>query len=287
MKYYRQQAGFRTFCYLKTSLPVLLILIFLYNGKVIAQVNNFLPVRSWGVSADIFFNHTSVTDKKNSSLTFTGSAPGLSTFIKYRHVNAEHEVSVFYLPNSGLKTNVTPATKLTQAIFNLEYANYYTVYNSGSGLLKCKAGGAIQFLNATRLFDAFINSNYSFETALSLGGLFEAQYSPEGNLSGFTISNRITLPFVFSFSQPTFSGNSQSDLDAKNSTAVKKLFSDNRLIFLPDFFRIRNSLALGKKLGNNHNVSIMYTWEYYKIQSSRNVILSNHQLGILYSYKFQ
>lgn len=254
--------------------------------KLSCQNNYNEEKKRWSLSARPLLNSCSVKDKNFSSLTYRGARPGALVGVHFTGKNTEHEIAILYISTGNISTNTSPQATLNTAMFNMDYANIYRLYVSPNNLFNCKAGAGIQFLNNTRKFNEYINHNFSFETAISLGVVVQLQYALGKNNNSIRLINRVTLPFLFIFSQPTFSGNSVQDLEVESGSAFKKISTNNTTSSLSKFFRLKNQFAINKNLGNNHSISITYNWEYYKIKTTRSVIASNNLAGIQYSYKF-
>jgi hypothetical protein len=260
----------------------ILCFFFMMKIQVSGQIDSGKRARDWFLSVDVMLNRTALIDKKFSSVPFSGTSPAISSSIKCEGPTAEHEITILYIFNSKLKTNTSLQSKPEQTGVNLDYINLYPLYKSGNHQLKCKAGGGIQFLHTERVFKDYINNNRSFEIAVSAGAIIQAEYNLPDKFKGFYLINRITIPFLFFYSQPAYSGN---DEELNNRSALNIFFKKNNFAAIPQLLRFKNSFAIEKKIDDRRFVAVTYNWDYYNIRTLRKVLISGHQAGVLFRYK--
>ena len=238
----------------------------------------------WTLSGNMLLNKSIVKDEKFSALSFAGTSLGAAMSVNCRLKHADHTLTVFFT-KGDLQTMVPPAAKLSQSIFNVDYCNSYLIYQSHNYLLAFRAGGSILFFSNKRDFTNFINLRYSSETAASLGALFEIGYRFSENIQSISIKNRTLIPFITYYGQQAYGSNFGQAPESAVSNSSGRIFENGKFARLSNFFRLKNYLAIEKKIGSRHCVSIAYTWDFYQIKSLLKVTEVNHQLGLIYSYR--
>ena len=252
---------------------IYLCLILITRQDACAQESGDNDPQKWTLNAGILFNKTRVIDKTFSSIPYSGNNWGASLSIKLQKKRSFHELQGYYT-KGALQAVSSSADKLSQTYVNADYAWLYRVGSNSHSLFTFKTGAGINVLYAKREYSHFINNNESFEFVTSLSGIFEASYFFRNKFEGFSISNRICLPFVSFITQPEFGSEDTPGSFGKNSQVTA--FSS--------FLRLLNFLSLEKKLSNRQKLSFSYTWDYYQILRAREVKQVTHKLGLTYSF---
>ena len=253
---------------------IYLCLILIITGQeTCAQGTPDPDPQKWTLSAGVLFSKHRVVDKTFSSIPYSGNNWGGYLSVKLRKKRSLHEIRGFYA--KGVLQAASPSTdELSQTYMNADYAWLYKLGgDDGHSLFAFKAGAGIDVLYTKREYTRFINNNESFEFAASLSGIFEASYFFNNKSQGFSISNRVCLPFLSFITQPIFGGEDSQDSDKNSEVTAFSLF-----------FRFINSLSLEKKLSDRQKLSLFYTWDYYQIRRAREVKQAAHQLGLTYSF---
>ncbi|MEO6230474.1 MAG: hypothetical protein ABJB11_12975 [Ferruginibacter sp.] len=252
--------------------------------SAISQVANVSDENNLQLSVSPSINHQAVKDEKFSSVIYAGNIVGGAASLLFKKRNVSHEIKGLLISGTLAATDFVNE-KLNQKVVNIDYTNLFLINSSATGPLELKLGGALQFQHNKRDFYNFINTNQSFETCLSLGAAVELDYSFQGNLSGVTIKNRITVPFLFSYVNSGYPDNSGTGSTAGKS-GTGNFFSNNRIATIPKITRIRNNFEVEKMLSGQHFVALTYGWDYTKIGNTQRVIQAIHEIGILYRYIF-
>ena len=258
--------------------------IFILKFSAISQVASVKDESNLQVSVSPLINHQAVKDEKFSSVIYTGSSLGGTASLAFKKRNTSHELKGLFISGTLSATDFANE-KLKQKVINIDYTNLYLVNNLANGPFEFKLGGGLQFQHNKRDFLNFINTSQSFETYLSLGAVIELDYSFHGNLSGVTLKNRITVPFLFSYVKSNYLDNSGTGNGARKSGA-SNFFSNNQLATVPEIVRIRNNVEIEKLLSSQHFVALTYGWDYTRIGDTQRVIQPIHEIGILYRYIF-
>ncbi len=261
-------------------------LLFLANGKVICQAAPSAGENTWYIALSPCVNKSIVIDTKFSDIPFSGITPGIGGFVRYKRRLAEHELLIFYSLGDN-EAKVEPQYNLNQTILNIDYSNLYSIHSSTNNLFECKVGGIVQVFYANRVYKGFINQNHSFESALSLGGNIKMIYKFAGKLSGFAITNRVTVPFIFGYSTPDDLNSSSDSPESKNNSDMDHLFTYTKLGGIGRLVKIKNFTTIERTLNQKFLLALTYNWDYYKIETGNTVIVANHQLGISCRYKFK
>jgi hypothetical protein len=284
MRYYKYNTGkYKTYYNILFFLK-LFLLFTLLNNKSFGQQQAKKNAKEWLLGISVPANRHVVTDKKFSALSFSGMNAGAAITIKYKHGNTEHDVTACYA-KGNLSTNGLSKSTVTQSILNIDYANLYPVYTAKNNLLKLKLGAGLQFMDNKRVFKEFINLNRSFETVLSIGPIFQIAYNLTGILTGFSISNRFTIPLAGIMLQPAYAANFAEGQELNKNPGIGTFFKTAEAISLNKFFCVKNSLVIEKTFNGKHTIGVKYNWAYYKINTNRVTLQANHQLGIAYQYK--
>ncbi len=258
--------------------------IFILKFSAISQVATVNDEKNLQVSLSPLMNRQAVKDEKFSSLIYRGYSFGGTGSLAFKKKNVSHELMGLFI-SGALSTTGFANEKLKQKVLNIEYANLYLVNKLANGPFKFRLGGGLQFQHSKRFFLNFINTSQSFETSLSLGAVIELDYSFHGNLSGVTLKNRITVPFLFSYVKSDYLHNSGTDNGTRKS-GTSNFFSNNQLATVPEVIRIRNNVEIEKLLSSQNFVALTYGWDYTKIGDTHRVIQATHQIGIVYRYIF-
>jgi hypothetical protein len=284
MNYFKHKTGYYKARYCLLFFFKLVCLFLLLNNKCFSQRKPEKKINEWLLSVNLLANRPTVTDKKFSTLLFSGINAGAAIAIKYKRGTAEHNITACYA-KGNLRTNSLSKAIANQSILDIDYANLYPVYTSKNNLLKVKLGPGLQFMYTKRAYKEFINLNQSFETVLSIGPVVQTAYNFRGVLTGFSISNRFAVPLAGIISQPAYAANVAEGQEANKTQGISSFFKTGQRASLNKFFAIKNSLVIEKTFNGKHTIGVKYNWMYYKINTNRIVLQANHQLGIGYQYK--
>lgn len=240
---------------------------------------------NWLLKVGVGLNRQSVSDKNFTTLLYSGQSVGYSGGLKYEADNSFHELEVFY--TTGTRTiKAFPEKRLRSGYFNLDYANLYRIGILENQSLACKIGGAMNVLYAKRQFNNFINNNAAFEFAASLSAALEGTYKFGNDPAGFSITNRLTVPFVSLVSQPSFGSNNAAGCVSQNDNAFGNILKGNRIVGFSSFLRFKNYFCIEKAITDNGKLSLNYTWDIYRLNGLRQVTQATHRLDFKYSFIF-
>jgi len=240
---------------------------------------------NWFLKVGVGLNRQSMSDKNFTTLLYTGQSAGYYASLKYETNNSFHELELFY--TTGIKTmKVLPEAHLRAGYFNLAYTNLYRIGALENHSLACKIGGALDMLYAKRKFNNFINNNVAFEFAASLSAAVEGTYKFGNGLAGFSITDRLTVPFGTLLAQPSFGSNNAAGSVLQNGNSIGDIFKENRIAGFSSFLRFKNYCSLEKAISDNGKLSLNYTWDFYRLNGLRQVMQASHRLELMYSFIF-
>jgi hypothetical protein len=262
-----------------------LLLLFAMNSILKAQETQNQSNKNWRLSIGVFLNSDNVNDKNFSSLKFSGNTLGYFSSIKYQKEKISHEMQ-FYYTKGILSTKIYPFDKLSQAYFNADYINLYSIFSSNDGSVTFRGGGGINILYAERNYENLINNNFSYEFAASLSGVMEVSYFFGNKQSGFSVTDRLCVPLVSSAVQPSFGSDNVLGYINQNNFSLKDNINNSHVVFFSSFIRLVNNIKLEKNISANQKISLNYCWDYYRLNTYRQVIQSNSRLGLIYCLLF-
>lgn len=233
----------------------------------------------WRLSAGVLLDRSAVIDEKFSAASYSAIIPGGMIDIRHKSARAMHDVAVVF-STGKLGSSAAPSYTTAQSALTVDYSVLYRIAKSSNGMFACRVGGGLQFSYNERSFNDFVNSTPSFETLASMGPVADFSY----RVTGFTLSDRITLPVLFSFSQSPYTSLPGTG-SSGNKSGVGYFFDSNRWVLAPELFRIKNSFVMTREINDKQSVSVSYNWQFYKIKGRQAVLQANHQLAVLYSYK--
>lgn len=238
---------------------------------------------SWVITVGAGASKFSVLDKKFSSVPYSGFGWKTVACVQYERGKAFHELAAGY-SNGYLKTDIKPMNDLDQIYFDAGYLNLYDLSRSGEKRFTCKAGGSIHFLYAQRTYNNFINNNISFEFAASLSGVLQVSYAFRNRFAGFSISDRLMVPFISSIVQPAFDAKELPGGINNSGSGGSGFFHSNYIASFPSFTRVKNYLRLDKIFSSRHKISFAYIWDYYQFLRQREVLQASHNFGLTYTF---
>jgi hypothetical protein len=259
------------------------LLIFLLTGiEAVSQPLFKPPAKQWSVTLGGLLNHLSATEEKFSRRPFHAFMPGLVISAKYHRYTTQHELAGSYTKGIS-KAGISPNQKLNISVLTIDYSNLYRIHQSSSGRLLSNIGGSLQWLQTERSFRGFVNSGRSYEVAASLGVVNEWIYSFPQVWQGLNISNRISIPFLFLFSQSPYTANNFSEEESK----LNNFIQDNEITSVKKIFRLKNCLSVTGNLNDRQSLTLSYSFDCYKISAPRKVMQVSHQLIFSYTYILQ
>lgn len=227
----------------------------------------------WRLSAKLIASNQQVTDKYFSAVPFSGIHYGVAASAQFTKNNNLHEWETGFSTGS-IETHTNPAASGKQSLFAFNYYNLYKVSPGNTSPWTIRAGGSINVLYAKRSYDDFINNNTSGEFAASLSAAAEATVDFGEALPGLSLSDQLTVPFVSALAQPAFG----------EKLSGGSVFSNMQAGSFSSFLRIKNKLALDKKITDNQSISLSYIWDYYRFTTDRRVYQAGHKLALQYSF---
>ena len=240
---------------------------------------------NWLLKVGVGFNRQSVSDKNFTTISYSGQNVGYSGGLKYETNNSFHELELFYTTGTKIM-KALPEERLRAGYFNIDYTNLYRIGDLENHSLACKIGGALDMLYAKRKFNNFINNNVAFEFAASLSAAIEGTYKFGNGLAGFSITDRLKVPFVSLVSQPSFGSNNAAGSVSQNDNSFGDILKDNRIAGFSSFLRFKNYCSLEKTITDNGKLSLNYTWDFYRLNGLRKVMQATHRLEFMYSFIF-
>ncbi len=266
---------------MKSKLLVILILLWT-SCRVIAQQSHAGREAQWDFAIGAGAGRAVVADKKFSALSFTGVTISGNASVSYQRNKLSHQLDFSYA--SGTLQTGKKESSLQHNYFNADYINLYKLSDGNENKFVYKAGVCVNMLYAGRSFAGFINNKTSFDFATSIGAAASVQYFPGDPTTGFSITDRLLIPVVSAIVQPAFgSDNASGSLD-KTGFSTGDIFSHGRIESFNSFVRIKNVLAIEKRLAGKNSIVLNYYWEYYHITGNREVLQANHM--VLLSYFF-
>jgi len=210
-------------------------------------------------------------------MPYSAILPGAGLSAKYEGAHSTHELSLSWL-GGALITSAQPKYSLDQQYFNADYTWLYKIGAHGDAWTG-GAGGALQVLYDTRTYTDIINNNASFDFAASLGPAGSLSYSFNNGLTGWSLTDQLSMPVITWLVQPPY---------GEESTAVSLTGSGNRqqIAGFSSFLRIKNTISLDRQLSSKGMLSLAYTWDYYRIDANRQVRQAGHHLGLIYHLTF-
>ena len=241
-------------------------------------------LNKWNVSFQGLASRNSVVDNNFSSLPYSGNQLGASSIISYKKRRALHDLEMSF--SKGILKNQFQY-QLTQMNFYINYSNLYKLGAlANKSALKVYGGGSLNFLYSSRKYQAFVNNNEAFESATSLSASIKVILAPKSKPSMFSLSNLLSVPFISAVQQPAFGSEKLSRNISEDPSKRSSIFESQKILSIADFFRIKNSISLGKNLNPKNNISLNYSIDYYHIKSQRGVEQFRHTFGLSYSYLF-
>jgi hypothetical protein len=248
-----------------------IIILLLAGSKVFAQNEAGRPQPTWLLGIKAMAGSTRIMDNSFSAPPYTGTSFGASCAIKYNKEKLLHELELGYT-GGNLQTNSTPAFELDETYFTLDYVQLHDLRPAATAAsFIYRAGGSINVLYAQRKYNRFINRDNTSELAASVSGALEITWLLTNTLTGFSMTGRVQAPLASWVRQPVF-GNEH--IPGHN----------NRLLSFNNFFRLKSTLILEKKLSGRSRLSLGYTWDYYQVHSSWQVKQARHQAACMYSF---
>ena len=269
----------------KIAIAALLLLLTCVKEKGFSQAIADPVTKSWSVSINPGICNSNVTDNYFSKLPYKGITASIIAAVKHTRALTEHDLILFYT-KGDLQTDSKPRFKLNQTILNIDYSILYSINTSEDQRFKLKAGVAGQLFFGDRVYHEFINQNNSFENAISLGGTIKLVYELPGIFSDFSLSNQLMIPVAFAYSQPSSANSAAEGRKSKTNSGFNNFFQFNKFATIPDIFRIKNYLAIERKLNSKNTIALSYFWDCYSVRTGNKVVQANHQLGVLYRYTF-
>lgn len=259
----------------KTVIGMLYFVFTFNNGWAQLQSENS---GKWVFGLGFTFNQSSVIDKSFSSLAYSGNGLGINSLISYKEKYFEQELGFGYSTN--LSTNAYK-NNLNETYLYLNYSGLFGLSNPAKTEFKILTGPSLSFIYDARKYEGFVNNNNTFEFASSLGATIEARIGINKLFKGFSINNRLTMPFVSFVEQPAY-GMEGFFFNSNNQGAAVK--NENGIVGPQKFFRISNTLSMHKKLAQHHKIILAYTADFYNIKTVREVKRNNNSLSLLYCY---
>jgi hypothetical protein len=261
------------------------IMLSVFCESLCAQTAQREDVNSLVFKIGTGINISTAVDKNFSSLSFNGKSIGYLTSLKYVHDKFYNELE-FYFANGRKSTEIKPAETLEATCFNADYSALYKISSSINKACTYKIGGGADIMYAKRVFNNFINNNASFEFAASFSAVAEFVYFFDNNSSGFSVHDRISVPVVSIISQSSFGSNTTDGNTNENGNSFKDIISAGNIAGFSSFFRIKNCTSLEKIVSNTGKLSLCYTWDFYRLHNTKQVMQANHRIELIYSYIF-
>ncbi|MBI3883256.1 MAG: hypothetical protein HY305_03330 [Sphingobacteriales bacterium] len=227
-------------------------------------------------------NNFYVIDKNFSSLPYSGIGWGIVGGIQRQQKKLYQQLS-FQYATGNLHTSIQPKYYTSQMYVALDYMQLYKLGISRDSALEYKAGAGLNAFLTQRNYGGLGSNSFSYDFALSLSAACEIDYHFKNKLHGFSISNRIIVPFVSSIVQPAYGSDDLPGYLPQNNSSVKGLIKSNHIVSFPSFFRIKNSFTLKKKVTEKESLALSYNWDYYQMTTDREVKQANHQLLLTYT----
>ncbi len=261
--------------------PPISLIIFLSIVNSIclrAQENGY----KWKIIAGVLLSENAIIDKNFSLVPFSGQIPGAGISVIYSGKKSLQELKLHFLSGKLNAGNTKNTSKESYLTIKYSYLFGLTQHNSG---FKIFIGPSLNAGFAGRTFSGFLNNNISYENFISLSGDFHFGYDFGGALSGFYLANEFSLPAFSSVEQPSF-GSQLSIGEVKYDSKLRS-FILNRIFLSPaKFLNLKNAISLGRRFGENNQMSISYVMEYYNLKTNRKVIQSWNGLELSYGYRF-
>lgn len=248
----------------------LLVLFFLIAGiHVTAQETG-----NWQITARLFAANTTVKDQVFTQLNYKGWSLGGGLALRFEKGMSLHEWEVAYSKGTLEKGNDEAQQTYVTGVYTYLHAL------NDAGNVQLMAGGSLDILYARRNYDGFINYNVSNELITSLGAAGAVSLS-FGN--GFSVSNRLQIPFASMVMQPSIY---DENPPGKTGSGLGDFLKSSRFATFGKFLRFKNNLILEKEIGVGQSLSFAYSWDYYKVRDKPGIQQANHQLGFIYRYTF-
>lgn len=237
------------------------------------------------LSVQGLYNNATIRNTAFSALPYNSSLPGASFTGTLNRNRLLHEFTILYA--SGTSKKKKQATgKINQHVFNADYCLLFPVSGSIQKKLILKAGAKLQLMHTCTELTDFINNNEAFETAFSAGAAFTAAYNPAGKLKKFFATGSFSVPVIISYAQQPYSGSYTAGNGLNGKSEMSAFFSDNVIVFIPDFFRLKSSFKAGWRITPKHAAGFAFSWDYYKISSAKPVSQLSSLTGIFYTCQF-
>ena len=260
-----------------------LFLFFLVCNNLDAQKNNAaVDAGNWRLGIHAAIAREVVVDNNFSAIPYNGTGPGGAAFIQHTKGLVTQQL-LAYCAAGTLTNNLNKVATSKYTYLNVSYNRLYLL-SPAENLLTLKVGGAVDVLYNNRKYAGFVNNNKSFEFAASLAGLLEVNYFFENTLAGFSITDRISIPIVSSIMQPAYGSQNPSGSIGQDGGSAKTFLNSNRIASFPSFLRLTNCISLQKVIASGQILSLGYTWDYYRLNTNRQVKQANQRLAITYSF---
>lgn len=247
-----------------------LLTAFVPGIRAFAQQGDMSGGRSWKFEAAPGISRITVNDAYFGAVSYKDHALNAALIVSTEGDRAYHGLELSF--NSGTLNATEGNSLVRQRRFDASYTYLYKTEERASGF-RLRPGAALNALYVRRDFDNFINNNQSFDFVASVSLAMDAMYlfSPQ---NGWSLSDRFYLPVLSLVDQTAFGTESTS---IGVDPAIKSFSS---------FFRIMNRLEIQKQVSGQHAVSLGYGWDFYRINSLREVRQATHTLALKYSLTF-
>ncbi|MBC8035058.1 MAG: hypothetical protein H7Y03_12975 [Chitinophagaceae bacterium] len=261
---------------------IMLVVQVTYTGHLKAQDIAPEGLSLWALSLQPSLNRINVIDRKFSSARYSGAIPGISLSVDVTQRTVSRKLHVDF-SKGALNMQENSRFLLNHTSFYIGYAQLYKLGRSLAPF-SIKAGGSFTVDYAERNYEAFINSDLSYEFAASLNAAAELSYSFQNSLEGFRVAARFRVPVLSAIQQPSFASDGPDSDPEKKGFQPSSLFKDSEFASFSKYFRISNHMTLEKEIGSRHKLALVYSWNYYQFTTSREVRSAQHLMGLSYSF---